>query len=245
MTASANPPGTRPRPEITTVARTRGAAGEFTAVLLDLDGTITDSAPVILDALSAAFMELGVPVPDHDTLMSFVGPPLSHTFRDYAGLHGPANAEALVAYRRHYRELMFRAPLYDGVAPILHALAAQGVPLALATSKNEVMARHILDHWGLSPLFTAVSGAGDADVDGTKAAVITRALERLEAAGADTSRAVHVGDRDHDSLGAQRAGVECIGVLWGYGDAAELSAARWLAPDAAALAALLGVEAER
>lgn len=244
MTLASSTPPSRPRP-VAGLGRTRGTAGEFTAVLLDLDGTITDSAPVILDALRLTFDELGVPVPDHETLMSFVGPPLSHTFRDHAGLHGPANDEALAVYRSHYRERMLLAPLYDGVAPVIRALAAAGVPTALATSKNEVMARRILDHWGLTPVFTAVSGAGESDADGTKAAVIARALALLEEAGADTSLAVHVGDRDHDTLGARQVGVECIGVLWGYGDAAELAAARWLAPDAKALAALLGVEVAR
>lgn len=224
-------------------ARTSGTAGQFTAVLLDLDGTITDSAPVILESLSTVLTELGVPVPDHATLMSFVGPPLSATFRGYAGLDAAATERALASYRRHYRGRMLDAPLYEGVAPLLHALADQGVPLGLATSKNEELAGLILDHWGLSPLFTVVSGAGPADHDGSKGAVITRALERLEAAGAETSRVVHVGDRDHDTLGAREAGVECIGVLWGYGDAAELADARWLARRPTDLSALLTAQA--
>ncbi|MDO4243450.1 MAG: HAD hydrolase-like protein [Actinomyces sp.] len=229
--------------DATTTPMTTGTAGRFTAVLLDLDGTITDSAPVILESLSTVFAEFGVPVPDHDTLMTFVGPPLSATFGGYAGLDAPATERALATYRRLYRGRMLDAPLYEGVVPLLRDLAGQGLPLALATSKNEELARAILDHWGLSPLFTAISGAGPGDRDGSKAAVIARALARLDAAGADTSRVVHVGDRDHDTLGAREAGVESIGVLWGYGDAVELADAQWLARRPADLAALLTAEA--
>lgn len=245
MTAAVTPPDAAPEPLSSGFRSTTGTAGEFSAVLVDLDGTIADSAPTILQALTITFGELGIPVPDHGTLMSFVGPPLEATFRDYAGLHGRANADAVAAYRRHYRRRMLEAPVYDGVEPVLRALNAASVPLALATSKNEAMARDLLDHLGLATLFTVISGAGDASVDGSKAAVIARARARLEALGADTGRAVHVGDRDHDSLGARAAGVACIGVLWGYGDAAELSQAHWLAPDPGTLAELLGVTAEQ
>ena len=48
----------------------------YTAILLDLDGTITDSAPGITDTLAYTFRELGLPVPDADELMRYVGPPI-------------------------------------------------------------------------------------------------------------------------------------------------------------------------
>ena len=220
----------------------RGSAGEFSAVLLDLDGTVTDSAPVILASFCAAFDDLGIAVPDRARLMSFVGPPLAETFARYAGLTGRANARAVAAYRSHYRELMYRAPVYKGVPALVRSLHESGVPLALATSKRESLARLIIEHTGLGPCFDAVTGAADDDRGGEKAVVIARALVLLSAAGADTSRVVHVGDRSYDVEGARQAGVECIGALWGYGDADELAGAQWLAADVPELAALLGAE---
>jgi len=220
----------------------RGSAGEFSAVLLDLDGTVTDSAPVILASFCAAFDDLGIAVPDRARLMSFVGPPLAETFARYAGLTGRANARAVAAYRSHYRELMYRAPVYKGVPALVRSLHESGVPLALATSKRESLARLIIEHTGLGPCFDAVTGAADDDRGGEKAVVIARALVLLSAAGADTSRVVHVGDRSYDVEGARQAGVECIGALWGYGDADELAGAQWLAADVPELASLLGAE---
>ena len=220
----------------------RGSAGEFSAVLLDLDGTVTDSAPVILASFCAAFDDLGIAVPDRARLMSFVGPPLAETFARYAGLTGRANARAVAAYRSHYRELMYRAPVDKGVPALVRSLHESGVPLALATSKRESLARLIIEHTGLGPCFDAVTGAADDDRGGEKAVVIARALVLLSAAGADTSRVVHVGDRSYDVEGARQAGVECIGALWGYGDADELAGAQWLAADVPELASLLGAE---
>lgn len=222
---------------------TSGSAGPFDAVLVDLDGTITDSAPAILSSFEAALTELGIDYGSRDELMRLVGPPLSESFRLFAGLTGEANANAVAVYRRHYREHMLDSPVCDGMAELLRSLHGQGVPLALATSKRESMAVQILEHKGLLPLFTATSGADDADQHGAKADVIRTALERLRSAGAPTGRVVHLGDRAHDVDGAHEAGVECVGVLWGYGDEAELGHAEHLAHDVSELARLLGGEA--
>lgn len=218
------------------------SAVPFTAVLFDLDGTITDSAPVILDALEVTLAELGLPVPVREELLHYVGPPLTEGFERFAGLTGQANSEAVALYRSHYRETMCQAPLYDGVPALIGALAATGTPVALATSKRETFAAEILAHDGLSPLFTVVAGAGEGDQGGTKAEVIASALRRLRKAGANLDRVVHVGDRAHDVEGAAAQGLDCIGVLWGYGDSDELAGARWQVRTPAELAAVLGLK---
>lgn len=212
-----------------------------TVVLLDLDGTLTDSAPVILRSLRATLEELGLQAASDRDLMRYVGPPLSEGFRLNAGLEGPDNERAVAAYRRHYRRIMHEAPLYPGVRALLKALREAGVPVALATSKNEGLARHIIEAHGLAPYFTVVAGADDSEAGGSKSAVVRAALDRLAVAGADTSRPVHVGDLSHDVEGARQQGVDCVGVLWGYGDAASLAGAVALARNTAELACLLGV----
>ncbi len=213
---------------------------EVTAVLLDLDGTITDSGPVILEALEAALADLGLPVPGREELMTFIGPPLTEGFRLHAGLTGEGNARAVALYRRHYRRRMHQAPVYDGVPRLLQQLAAWQVPVSLATSKREDYAVEILQRAGLAEPFTVFAGADPADRYGSKEEVVRLALERLDQAGADTRRVIHVGDRRHDVDGAHAAGLECVGVLWGYGDATELAQADWLVPDPAGLTTLVG-----
>ena len=231
-----NPPHPRSQ-EADAVETTRR---RVTAVLVDLDGTITDSAPIILPSVSRTLRELGLAVPDHEGLMRYVGPPLTEGFRLNAGLVGADNARAVELYRRHYRTRMLQSPVYDGVPEVIRGLHAQGVPLALATSKHEGLAVQILEHLDLADAFTAFSGADPLDRHGTKAEVIRHALDRLARAGAAIDRVVHVGDRAHDVDGAHEAGLECIGVLWGYGDRAELAQAEWCVAGPDQLASLLG-----
>ena len=126
-----------------------------------MDGTITDSAPVILSSFCAAFEDLGIAVPDHATLMRFVGPPLADTFTRYAGLTGDANARAVATYRSHYRTRMHQAPTYEGMPELVRSLNDAGVPLAVATSKRESLAREIIEHSGLGRCFATVSGADE------------------------------------------------------------------------------------
>ena len=215
------------------------ARGPVTGVLLDLDGTLVASGPTILDALRRTLTDLGLPVGSHEELSVFIGPPLHEGFRLYAGLEGEAAQEAVQIYRRHYREHMCEAPVYDGVPEMLDALAAAGVPTCLATSKREPLARGLLESKGLARRLTATAGADPSEGGGRKADVIATATRRLTQAGADTSRLVHVGDRAQDVEGAHEAGVECVGVLWGYGDAAEMAQAEWLVDSPAQLLALL------
>ncbi|WP_198419304.1 HAD hydrolase-like protein [Actinomyces respiraculi] len=210
-----------------------------TAVLLDLDGTLIDSGPTILDAFAHTLSDLGLAVGSREELGVFIGPPLHEGFRLHAGLEGQDVDEAVRIYRSHYTQHMHEAPVYDGVPELLDALAAAGVPTCLATSKREDLAVRLLEHKGLVSRLTATAGADLADRGGRKAEVIGTAVRRLGEAGADTSRVVHVGDRAHDVEGAHEAGVECVGVLWGYGDAEEMAGADWLVDSPAQLSDLL------
>lgn len=237
--------GTRPRWDLVSPDEAAPRAGSprserpVTAVLLDLDGTVTDSAPVILESCRHVLASFGLPVGDTRELMRFVGPPLTEGFRLYAGLEGEDNAEAVRRYREHYRSRMCEAPVYEGMEEALASLGALGLPLALATSKREDLAEQILAHDGLAPAFAVIAGADPQDRYGSKEEVVRVALSRLAAQGADLSRVVHVGDRAHDVNGAHAAGVECIGVLWGYGDRDELAGADWLVSSPEELVRLL------
>ena len=193
----------------------------WSTVLFDLDGTIVDSAADITASLAHMFTELGLDVPSDDVLRSYVGPPLLDSLRLTAGFDDAEAWEALNVYRDHYGEHFLRSPVFPGVAGLLERLHAAGIPVALATSKPESMARQVLDHAGLSQYFTEITGASDDEELSTKADVVREALRRLQAKGIDTSNAVMVGDRGYDTLGAAANGVPTILVEWGYGSPAE------------------------
>lgn len=191
----------------------------YDAVLLDLDGTLSESGPAIVAAVTRALERLGRDPLDEATLRSFIGPPLEVSFAALPDFDDALVAEAARVYRQHYD--LLGPPLYDGVPQALQRLREAGLRVSLATSKPEPLALEIVTDKGLLHLFDAVCGAGHDAERTTKADVVAKALDRL----GHPRHPVMVGDRFHDVEGAAAHGVPCIGVLWGYGEADELTAA--------------------
>lgn len=201
----------------TTSIETVAPPRTWSAVLFDLDGTIVDSAADITGSLAHMFTTLGLDVPSDEVLRAYVGPPLLDSLRLSAGFDDAEAWKALTIYREHYADHVLRSPVFPGVAGVLERLHAAGIPIALATSKPESMARRVLAHQGLSQYFAEIAGASDDEQRSTKADVVAEALRRLQASGVDTENAVMVGDRGYDTLGALANGVPTILVEWGYG----------------------------
>ena len=200
-----------------------GRFADADPILFDLDGTLTESGPGIISSVRYALAKMGGPVLDDQELRLFIGPPLLDSFRDVCGFDPAEVAVAIAAYREYYAtDGQFENSVYDGIPELLTALHEAGRTLAVATSKAEVFASSILDHFALTEYFTTVVGS---ELDGRRTAkseIITEALARLDRPTAGT---VMIGDRSHDVRGAVAVGVGSIGVLWGYGDDAELTAA--------------------
>ena len=200
-----------------------GRFADADPILFDLDGTLTESGPGIISSVRYALATMGGPVLDDQELRLFIGPPLLDSFRDVCGFD-PAEVDvAIAAYREYYAtDGQYENSVYDGIPELLTALREAGRTLAVATSKAEVFAASILDHFALTEYFTTVVGS---ELDGRRTAkseIITEALARLDRPSSGT---VMIGDRSHDVRGAVAVGVGSIGVLWGYGDHAELTAA--------------------
>ena len=192
-------------------------------IIFDLDGTLTDSGPGVMNAVTYALERFGVEVPDKTALRAFVGPPLRESFRRFGGLSPEKADEAILVFREYYEPTgIFENSVYPGMEAALSRLKAAGRTLAVATSKLDVTSYRVLDHFGLSPYFDVVAGSR---ADGTlseKAEVLEYALTRLGIGAAD---ALMVGDRKYDVEGAAKNGVECMGVLYGYGSEEELLSA--------------------
>lgn len=200
----------------------------FDVILFDLDGTLTDSAPGIVNCLKYALDDLGIEHPDDSTMRSHLGPPLVVTFREHYGLDDATVDRAIAKYRERYHDVgLFENTVYDGIPALLDALDDTEATLAVATSKPTPSATRILEHFGLARHFAFIGGAELHGPRQHKADVIAHTLDALGGQGVSTptSRFVMVGDRRHDISGALEHGIPGIGVLWGYGDAAELDAA--------------------
>lgn len=192
-------------------------------LFFDLDGTLVDSEAGIVASIARGFTGLGLEVPPPTQLRSWIGPPLRDSFADH--LHGDAARveQALALYREHYDASGWRQHrLFDGIAELIAALQAQGRQLAVVTSKNERFARRIVEHLPFADAFVDVIGASDDGVRRFKVDLIAEALRRLSLSA---PQCVMIGDRKMDIEGAAAHAMRSIGVLWGFGDAAELRAA--------------------
>ncbi|MBD7958445.1 HAD hydrolase-like protein [Microbacterium sp. Sa4CUA7] len=191
----------------------------FSCVLWDVDGTIVDASEGILRRLAVTLEHFGHPAPTHAELVHWIGPPMFESFQTNVGMTPEQSTEAVTFYRVLGKADGYTtgARLYPGIADLIADLAAAGVPQATASSKPEVQVRTLVDHFGLAPSFTAVTGATpDERTLATKADIIGEALRRLDAAGVDTSRPVLIGDRHHDIDGAAVHDVPVVFVRWGF-----------------------------
>lgn len=209
----------------------------WTTVLFDVDGTLVDSADVVIRAFRQTLSDLGLPERTESELAAFVGPPLVTSFTGL-GLLGADLDEAVVHYREIYHTLYLEPEVFPGIPQLLTDLDDAGVVLATATSKQEYMARSQLEHLGLAHHFHVIAGATP-DPSCSKASVIRDALTRLDGAGVPTARPVLLGDRSWDVEGGAEAGIPVIGAGWGYAAPGELGGAVALAADVASARDLL------
>lgn len=213
----------------------------YNTILFDLDGTLTDPKEGITKSVAYALQHFGIQVDDLDSLICYIGPPLAVSFPEYHGISEEDTPTAVTKYRERFSDVGWAENVpYVGIEQLLAALKKAGKTLLVATSKPEVFAVRILEHFGLASYFDLICGAPmHAPKGHGKADVIRDALERAKVT--ELSDAVMVGDRLHDVEGAHRVGLPCIGVLYGYGDREEMEACRadYIAEDVAALSALL------
>ena len=191
-------------------------------ILFDLDGTLTDPAEGITRSVQYALKKHGIYVPDNTALLPFIGPPLIDSFMRFYGFTRQEAVRAVHEYREYYTDRgIFENRVYPGVPEMLAGLRNAGHRLCVATSKPEVFARRITDHFGLTPFFDAVAGSRMDETRTAKSEVISHAPRQM---GVGSVRsAVMVGDRSYDVAGAHEVGMSCIGVTYGYGSAQELS----------------------
>jgi len=193
------------------------------AIFFDLDGTLTDPKIGITRSIQYALNKLAHPtIPTEDELTWCIGPPLRGSFAKLLGSDTSADL-AVSYYRERFSDVgLYENGVYAGVAEVLTALGGSGRRLFVATSKPHVFAERIIDHFGLRHHFERVFGS---ELDGTRVDKSHLLQYALKETAIDPSRAIMVGDRSHDIVGARNNAMNAIGVLYGYGSAEELTAA--------------------
>ncbi len=198
--------------------------GKYVYILFDLDGTLTDSGPGIMNGFAYAIQSMGGQVTDRDQLRKFVGPPLKDSFSGILG-YSPEDTEKAIRFYREYYDNMggvFENIVYPGIEQLLSDLKSAGKKLIVATSKSSQTTNRVLEHFDLKKYFDFVATA-DYKSRPQKSDVIRFVFEQCGITG--RSQAIMVGDREYDILAANEAGIDSIGVLYGYGDKEELTSA--------------------
>lgn len=197
---------------------------QYQTIFFDLDGTLTDPGTGITNSVAHALKYYNIAVSERSELYKFIGPPLIESFQLFYGFSRERAAEAVNYYREYYsKNGIFENYVYDGMEALLRDLKAAGKQLVVATSKPELFAGQILEHFGLAEYFAYIAGANMDESRTKKAEVIAYALDTCGIT--DKSSVLMVGDREHDVLGAREVGIDCLGVLYGYGDREELEQA--------------------
>ena len=184
-------------------------------IVFDLDGTLVRSDRGIINCMRQVFSSYGVDVSGVD-MTAYIGPPLTSTLAHFLGDKAD---EAIEQYRALYAEKGTReCELYPGVRNMLEALRG-GYHLAVASAKIQRAAELVLTYTEIIDFFDCIVGSLP---DGSRSHKVESICCVLEQTGADPNRVLMVGDRDLDLIGAEKAGVRGLGVLYGYGPRDEL-----------------------
>lgn len=190
----------------------------------DLDGTIIDSALGITNSVMYALKKYGIIETDREKLYKFIGPPLTVSFGKYYGFSKEQAWEAVELYREYYQDRgIFECRIYEGLREVLSTIHNNGGKAVIATSKPELYAKKIMNHFQFNTYFDGVYGMELDGRRGTKTEVIQYALK--EAGVKDLKSVIMIGDRKHDIIGAKENGLDSLGVLYGFGTEEELKAA--------------------
>lgn len=191
----------------------------YDVILFDVDGTLIDSAPGILNTLKEVFRKMGVDTTNVD-LRRYLGPPLRKSFGEH--FSDPAKIEeATELYRESYHAKgSHEGNAYPGAEQMLRRLKEAGFVLCTATSKPTEVVTPILKEQGLAQYFDFIGGASMDESRDTKTDVVRYVLEQPCVRG---KRVLMVGDRNDDMRGAADCHLDAAGALYGYGSREELA----------------------
>ncbi|MBQ2284431.1 MAG: HAD hydrolase-like protein [Clostridia bacterium] len=203
---------------------------KYKCLFFDLDGTLTDSSEGIINSIIYALEKMNVDIKDKAILKKFVGPPLMDSYKKYYGFNQEEAELGLKLFREYFSvKGIFENRLFDGIYDLLEQLYNAGVELVLATSKPDVYAEQILEHFGIKKFFTHISACPMEEADTTKLDIIKGALKMTSVKNKE--EILMIGDTFLDVNGAKECGLDSIGVLYGTDGPEELKVATYIAKD--------------
>lgn len=191
-------------------------------ILFDFDGTVFDTVEGITKSAQYALKKQGIEAA-LTALRCFAGPPLVDKFMEVYGFDRETAEQATRDFKERYNSIGVKeCRVFPGIKDVVQALIAAGAKVGIATSKPQHLAEQLLAGEDMLGLFQVICGSEAKGNNNAKWQVLQRAMDELGARPEDT---ILVGDTKYDVEGAERCGVPCLGVRYGYAAAGELEAA--------------------
>ena len=195
-------------------------------IIFDLDGTLLDTIGDIAEAVNQALEKCGFPTHPKEAYRFMVGSGIMALFE--RALPPDRRTESNILHIRehflpHYEahNADLTAP-YEGVVTLLETLHQRGVKLAVASNKYHQATQQLVAHYFPTIPFCAVLGHRDGAAVKPSPEIVQEIMEVAEVN--NSQEVLYVGDSDVDMLTANNAGVEVIGVSWGFRPKEELAA---------------------
>jgi len=192
------------------------------AILFDLDGTLTDTLPLIKDSYEQVFKLMNLPWTDGEVL-HWIGRPLLYIASFFA--KGREEEFLELYYRFYNQELGRRVSLFPGTLEMLQNLKEKGLRLGIVTSKGSEGTKRTIELTALPDYMDVIITAGDVSKHKPFPDPVLKALDLLYT---PSQEAIFIGDSHFDIQAGQKAGTITLGVTWGIASREELTA---LQPD--------------
>ena len=187
-------------------------------ILFDLDGTLIDSTPAILESFDEAFQSFNNKTPSDDEIKSLIGLPLDIMFENL-GVDAKYVTKYVDAYKKHYRPISKQKTSLLPNAQKAIKEASKIATLGIVTTKTSQYSKELMEHFGVMKYFEVLIGRDDVQNPKPHPEPILKALKQLNKS---SDKIYMIGDTCLDSISAKNANINSIGVLSGYGKEADL-----------------------
>jgi phosphoglycolate phosphatase len=196
---------------------------QFTHILFDLDGTLTNPRLGIGNSLKYALRQMQIDGYSSEILERFVGPPLQDGFKNLFGLNERNTNLAVEHFRTYFGEKgLYENEPYSGITELLEELHRAGKHIYVVTSKLEKYAKMIVRHFEFDRYIDDLQGAEATGKHSGKGQLIAELMDRNRIL--PSSSVVMIGDTHYDLIGAKENEISAIAVGYGFGTPDSLNA---------------------
>lgn len=181
-------------------------------IIWDIDGTLLNTLPGLTSAYQYTIERLGLAQKSDQEIRSYIGPTPVTVFMERFGLNQKDTQFAADIFRDRYKNHdLLKAEMFPQMDVVLKTIQQQGILQAIATNKRQDYALDICKHFGIDKYCYPIYGADNFN-QLKKVDLIKKCMHKL-----GTTTAVMIGDTNGDKSAAEQAGIDFIGVNYGFG----------------------------